>query len=251
MAAKKNVSTEVANTGGEVMVLGERPDWIDENSARGSEDVTVNDIILPRIDILQALSPQIKRTNPNYIEGAEQGQIFNTISGEIYGSELLFVPVVFKREFIVWQDRDLGGGFRGSFPTAEAAEAERRNLENPDSHEVVETHVHFVLVLHGDGRLEEAVLSMAKSKRKVSRKLNSLVQMFPGDRFARVYKLSAVEVDGQKGEFWNFDVSPVGWAPKKVWEKGQATYEAINNGQRDVDRGYEDAAVATEVDATV
>lgn len=247
MATKKN--EVVKKSAGELAIMDERPDWVDVNSAKGSEDVTANDIILPRIDVLQALSPQIKRSNPNYIEGAEQGQIFNTVSGEIYGSEIRFIPVVFKREYIVWQDRELGGGFRGAFATAEEAERERRNLENPDSHEVVETHVHFVLILRDDGRLEEAVLSMAKSKRKVSRKLNSLVQMFPGDRFARVYKLTAVEVDGQKGEFWNFDVAPLGWASKPMWEKGLATYEAISAGNRSVDRSYDEAHA--ETDATV
>lgn len=247
MATKKN--EVVKKSAGELAIMDERPEWVDVNSAKGSEDVTANDIILPRIDVLQALSPQIKRSNPNYIEGAEQGMIFNTISGELYGSEIRFIPVVFKREYIVWQDRELGGGFRGAFATAEEAERERRNLENPDAHEVVETHVHFVLILRDDGRLEEAVLSMAKSKRKVSRKLNSLVQMFPGDRFARVYKLTAVEVDGQKGEFWNFDVAPLGWAPKHMWEKGQATYEAISAGNRGVDRSYDEAHA--ETDATV
>lgn len=248
MSKKKTELTK--NDESTELVLNERPDWVDEDSNRGSEDVTANDIILPRIDVLQALSPQIKRKDPLYIEGAEQGMIFNTISGELYGSEIRFIPVSFKREYIVWQDRNLGGGFRGSFHTEAEAERERRNLENPDSHEVVETHVHFVLLLRDDGKVEEAILSMAKSKRKVSRKLNSLVQMFPGDRFARVYKLSAIEVDGQKGEFWNFEVAPVGWASKDLWERGQKTYEAIEAGFRGIDRSY-DEGTATETDATV
>jgi len=248
MATKKEV---VSKNDNELAIIDERPDWVNEDSGRGSEDVTANDITLPRIDVLQALSPQIKRSNANYIEGAEQGQIFNTISGQLYGSEIRFVPVVFKREYIVWQDRDLGGGFRGAFATEQEAEQERRNLENPDSHEVVETHVHFILILHNDGRIEEAVLSMSKSKRKISRKLNSLVQMFPGDRFARVYKLLAVEVDGQKGEYWNFDVAPVGWAPKPIYDKGLATYEAVGGGLRTVDRSYDESTGARETDATV
>lgn len=218
------------------LVLNDRPDWLDPDSYRGSEDVTSKDIILPRIDVLQALSPQIKKKDPKYIEGAEQGQVFNTLSGELYGDSITFIPVVFKREFIVWQDREAGGGFRGAFTAEEEAEHERQMLENPDGHEVVETHVHFILLVHEDGRTEEAVLSLSKSKRKVSRKLNSLVQMVPGDRFARVYKLSAIEVDGPKGEYWSFDVSSMGYATKALWEAGQRTYEAITRGERTIDR---------------
>lgn len=238
---KKEATKEIAKTNGNgaIAVSAERPSWMPD-SDRGSEEVGVKDIILPRIDVLQALSPQIKKTDPQYIEGAEQGIIFNTVSGELYGSSIVFCPVKFTREFIVWQDRKAGGGFRGAFPTAEEAEQERQMQENPDGHEVVETHVHFVLLLHPGGRIEEAVLSMSKSKRKVSRKLNTLVQMIPCDRFGRVYKLSALEVDGPKGEYWSFDVAAMGYASKEVWEKGQDTYNAITRGERAIDRSVPD-----------
>lgn len=240
-AAKKEVA-KAPLTG--MVAIEERPDWLKEDSYRGSEEVTVNDIILPRIDVLQALSPQLKRSESSYIEGADQGEIFNTVSNEVYGSSITFVPVTFKREFIVWQDRKLGGGFRGAFATEAEAEQERRMLENPDNHEVVETHVHFILLVHEDGRVEEAVLSMSKSKRRVSRKLNSLVQMIPGDRFGRMYKLMAVEVSGPKGDYWSFDVSSVGFAPKHLWERGQEAYDAIKRGERGIDRNV------SEIDET-
>lgn len=245
MAAKKEIAKAAEATSAGALVLNERPDWLNPDSFRGSEDVTAKDIILPRIDVLQALSPQIKKSNPQYIEGAEQGIIFNTLSGELYDGNITFIPVVFKREFIVWQDREAGGGFRGAFPTAEEAEHERQMLENPDGHEVVETHVHFILLVHEDGRTEEAVLSLSKSKRKVSRKLNSLVQMVPGDRFSRVYKLSPIEVDGPKGEYWSFEVASMGYASRELYEAGQRTYEAITRGERGIDRtGMDDEAEA-------
>ena len=248
MATKKEVmKTEVATAdatnAGLIVQTDQMPAWLNPSSHRGSEDVTSKDIILPRIDVLQALSPQIKKSDPQYIEGSEQGIIFNTLSGELYGDSITFIPVVFKREFIVWQDRKSGGGFRGAFPTEERAEQERQMQENPDGHEVVETHVHFILLTHEDGRLEEAVLSLSKSKRKVSRKLNSLVQMIPGDRFARAYKLTALEVDGPKGEYWSFDVTNIGYVNENAWKRGQEAYEAIQRGERGVDR---DAPVSDE-----
>lgn len=244
--ATKKTETEATNTelaknegAGQLATFSEeRPSWATESS-RGSEDVGMNDIILPRLDVLQALSPQIKKKDPKYIEGAEQGQIFNTVSGEIYGDSLTFIPVKFAREFIIWQDRDSGGGFRGAFPTADEAEEALAQLENPDLHEIVETHVHYVLLVT-EGKLEEAVLSLAKSKRKVSRKLNTLVQMAGGDRFAKAYKLSATEVDGPKGEYWSFDVSPLGWVMKNQFDHAEGVYKAIAAGERKVDRSEPD-----------
>lgn len=250
MAAKKEVAKVETNTGLTVDT-DQMPAWLNPESHRGSEDVTVKDLILPRIDVLQALSPQIKKSDPKYIDGAEQGLVFNTLSGELYGDSIKFVPVVFKREFVLWQDRKSGGGFRGAFQTEDAAEQERSMQENPEGHEVVETHNHFILLVHDDGRIEEAVLSLSKSKRKVSRKLNSLVQMIPGDRFARLYKLSALEVDGPKGEYWSFDVSSLGYVNENIWKRGQEAYEAIMRGERGVDRTADDAEEAGPASAKV
>lgn len=250
MATKKN---EIAkNESVSALVVADRPDWLDPSQSRGSEEVGIDDITLPRIDVLQALSPQIKKTDPKYIEGAEQGMVFNTVSSELYGSQVSFIPVKFAREFIVWQDRKAGGGFRGSFQSEEDAERERLQLESPDSHEVVETHVHYVLIVHDDGSVEEAVLSLSRSKRKVSRKINTLVQMAGCDRFAKVYSLNAIEVDGPKGEYWSFDVTPLGWATKPHYDKALATFEAINNGERKIDRNYsEDGAEGRPASAEV
>lgn len=250
MAAKKEVAKVETNTGLTVDT-DQMPAWLNPESHRGSEDVTVKDLILPRIDVLQALSPQIKKSDPKYIDGAEQGLVFNTLSGELYGDSIKFVPVVFKREFVLWQDRKSGGGFRGAFLTEDVAEQERSMQENPEGHEVVETHNHFILLVHDDGRIEEAVLSLSKSKRKVSRKLNSLVQMIPGDRFARLYKLSALEVDGPKGEYWSFDVSSLGYVNENIWKRGQEAYEAIMRGERGVDRTADDAEEAGPASAKV
>lgn len=248
MATKKTneeQSTELAKNEGAGQLAAfsaERPSWATE-SARGSEDVGMQDIILPRIDVLQALSPQIKKKDPKYIEGAEQGLLWNTVTGELYGESLTFIPVKFQREFIIWKDRDAGGGFKGSFPSADEAEDAMRDLDEADIPvcEIVETHVHYVLLVKEDGALEEAVLSLAKSKRKVSKKLNTLTQIAGADRFARAYKLSAVEATGPKGDYYSVDVSPLGWASKEQFDKGESMYNAVMAGERKVDRSEADA----------
>lgn len=247
--SKKNEVAAIDVSNSEMAVFSdERPDWA-TGSGLGNEDVGIGDIILPRIDVLQALSPQIKKRDPKYIEGAEQGMVFNTVTGELYGSDITFIPVKFAREFIIWQDRKLGGGFRGVFPTEDAAMDELVKQEDHDTLEVVETHVHYILLVRPDGGLQEAVLSLSKSKRKVSRKLNTLAQMVGGDRFARAYKLSAVEAKSQKGEYWSFEVSPVGFVSKAYYDRAKETYNAIVAGDRKIDRSMDDSVV--EADAVV
>lgn len=235
MAKKEtNESTAVAT-----MVSGVQeamPEWLQKGNA-GSEDVTAKDMILPRVDVLQALSPQIKKSDPNYIEGAEQGKIFNTVTGEIYGDSINFVPILFRKEYVVWKLRKAGGGFCGAFQTMQEAEQFRAQLQSPDDHECVESHQHFALLLTDHGP-EEAVFSMTKSKLKVSRALNTLIQIAGVDRFAKAYRLDAIEASSDKGDFWGLKAHPVGFVSKELYERGQGLYEMIKAGAADVDRSH-------------
>lgn len=230
----------VKQEAGAVAVFNEdRPAWLKKGNA-GSEDVTVKDMVLPRVDVLQALSPQIKKSDPAFIQGANQGDIFNTVTGHIYGSEVTFVPVLFRREYIVWKSRDAGGGFAGAFPSEEAAEAARAQLPEPNNYEVTESHQHFAMVVDGD-KADSVVFSMAKSRLKTSRSLNTLVQMAEVDRFAKAYKATAIEVSGPKGDYWSMKITPVGFVPEALYNKGKELYEMIKSGAADVDRATPDA----------
>lgn len=231
MTKKTEVATQQMNLPG---ITNDQPDWLKKGN-KGSEDVGAKDMILPRVDVLQALSPQIKKSDPAYIPGAEQGMVFNTVTGELYGNSVTFVPILFRKEYVVWRLRKAGGGFVGAFRTVEEAEMHRKALQTPDDHETVESHQHFVLLMTNHGP-EEAVFSMTKSKLKVSRALNTLVQIAGVDRFAKAYKLDAVETSSDKGDFWTFKVHPVGFVSKELYERGQGLYELIKAGGADVDR---------------
>jgi hypothetical protein len=234
-----------------IAVSTDRPAYLDPESRRGSEDVGMDDITLPRVEVLQALSPQIKKSDPKYIQGAEQGVIFNTISGELYGDSIVFIPVVFRKEWIIWQTRDAGGGFISTHSTeAEAMEAYNQ-LENPDDYDVNLHAVNFVYVVRENGSLEEAVFSWSRSKLKVSRKLNALVQMNPGDRFSKAYKLRAIEEKGKKGEYYSYDIKPLGYVSEDVYHRAEKLFKAIKAGERAVAYGTLDEIEAAEPDSAV
>jgi hypothetical protein len=231
----KKESTAMATQTNEI--VAEMPEWLQKGNA-GSEGVTAQDMILPRIDVIQALSPQIKKSDPAFIPGAEQGQIFNTVTGQIYGSSVVFVPVMFRKEYTVWKLRKAGGGFCGAHKTMAEAEHAILNMQNPADYEAVESHQHFCLVV-SDAGIEEAVFSMTKSKLKVSRALNTLVQIAGVDRFAKAYRMDAVEASSDKGDFWSFKVHPEGYVSQDLYKRGQGLYELIKAGAADVDRSDE------------
>lgn len=243
MATKKNASKK--NTGRSnlpaqrgstnVQAKSDLPDYMKGGTGRGSEDVEMQDMIIPRIEIVQALSPVLKRNDPEYIENADQGDLFNTVSRAVYEQPLKLVPVMYRREFLLWKDRKAGGGFRGSFPTMEEAQAAYKDLmaNNDGPAEIVETAQHIVLVLHEDGSHEEAVLSMSRSKMKVNRGWNSLIRMKGGDRFSHVYELTVVMENGQKGEYFNYSIHAADeFTPPEAYQAAERLYESMQSGDR-------------------
>lgn len=229
--ATKAKSTEVALPVNTAMAFGDvRPDYIEQGKNRGSEEVTTNDLVLPRLEIVQAMSP-IKELN----EDARDGMLFNSVTQELIGDMTYFVPIYFRVEWLVWKDVDQGGGFKGSFSTEEQArERVIRAVEEGDKEEdlqVVDTPVHYGLRITPEGHMEQIVISMSKTKAKVSRKWNAMIQIAGGDRFARVYKLSTFTDENQKGQkFKNFVVQPAGWAPKEAYDEAKRMYEAFRLG---------------------
>ena len=81
----------------------------------GFEEVTVADVQIPFIRIIQALSPQLKKNDPAFIKGAGQGDIFNTVTQQFWDGEegLLVLPVYFQLKFLEFVPRSQGGGFVG------------------------------------------------------------------------------------------------------------------------------------------
>ena len=215
------------------------PAHIRQGEGRGSENVGSKDIQLPRIDLIQALSDQIKKKHDSYIEGAEQGMLFNTLTMELYDEGVSVVPVFFEKQYNAWIDRDSGGGMLGSFDTM--VEAENAVAASDKPAEAVETPTHIVYILDADGNpVSEATIPMSRSKNKVSRSWNSLIRLNGGDRFSRSYRITAVEDESAKGEYWNFKVTNEGWAGEEVYLAAEKLYESIVSGETTVKANYDD-----------
>lgn len=237
--AGKNVTTQ--NQDQEMALFGaERPDYIGANG-RGSEEVSSNDLSLPRLSIIQDLSPQRKKDKPEYIDGATEGMVFNTATNELFDKPIIFIPCYLRSEYVAWKDRDQGGGYGGAFATEQEAEAFVSAQENPAAWDVNYTHQHFgIMVMPGhtaaSPRLQDCVISMSRSQLKVSRKWNTQIQQTGGDRFGCAYKLSVVQDRSEKGEYYNWAVSQLGFVPKEIFERAEQVYEAVKSGARDVQR---------------
>jgi len=203
-----------------------------KTSARGQENVTAADLVIPRLEIVQSLSPCRKKTDPAYIEGAEEGLLYNNVTRELYGSSVLLVPVFYKKEWLVWKDRNKGGGFRGAFTSELEAKQHINELDVPEDYFAQDTASHFCLMVKADGSSEDIVVSMSKSKLKTSRKWNSLIRLAGGDSFSRVYKLTGVEqTNANNDTFYGFDVANAGFPSEEIYNRGEKLYNAVSEGR--------------------
>lgn len=219
-----------------VATQDDAPDYIKRGAGRGSENVSTQDVVIPRIELVQAISPCVDKNDPAYIEGAEAGGFINSVSREYYGERITVVPVFFMKQYLVWKDRERGGGFRGAHNTMEEARA--RILEEPereqDDFEVQDTAQQLVLIVREDGSSEEAMISMARTKLKVSKQWNSLIRMNGGDRFSRQYDLFGVADENEQGKFYNIGIVNNGYPSKDIYKKAEALYESVASGARNV-----------------
>lgn len=246
--AKAKAKKEVATTE-EEMFPTVAPDYMNQDSTRGQEGVGVEDLTIPRLDVIQDLSPQHKENKPEYIEGAKVGMLFNSVTKQLYGDTVYFVPVFFRKEYVIWKSRNVGGGFMGAYPTEAAAkhELETQGLDISEldtkgepMYQITDTAQQFGMIIHEDGTTEDIVMSMSKSKMKTSRQLNTISKIAGGDRFSRVYKISAVEEQNSSNQdYWNLNVSQLGFTPEDVYHKAEEMYDSIASGARDVNRDAE------------
>lgn len=205
---------------------------------RGNENVGVEDLAIPRLEVVQGLSEALKVGQPGYIEGAKQGDLINSVTNQNYGREVFVVPVHFSKQWLVWKSYDQGGGFFGAFNSAMEAEARLEEAvkegNNRDHLEVIDTPVHLCLLVDREnGTVSEVIISLPKTKAKVSRAWNTMIRMTGQDRFARVYRLTtAMEKNKKNQEYWNFVVAQAGAPAKPLYGMAERLFQQLSKGER-------------------
>lgn len=244
--------------GGALMTEGDQiPDHIKAELAKGgnagSENVGTEDLVIPRLEVLQAISPHVMAGNPEYHPSHKPGDIVNSVTNENYGQRVFLVPVYFEKLFLVWVDRKNGGGFRGAFRTMDEAQARADEEGGKEKGlEVIDTPTHLCLLVRPDvGRLEEIMVPLPRTKAKVSRAFNSMIRLSGGKRWLRIYSFQTTLEKNAKGQFYNFAVATSGYPTQQVLKAAEALYESIASGKvkRTIDLGGSSTAGAEDNDS--
>ena len=183
----------------------------------GFEEVTQSDLQIPFLRIIQALSPQLKKSDPAFIAGAGQGDIFNTVTNKVWPADegVVVLPVFFQMKFLEFIPRSQGGGFVGEL-SAESKEVRSASRDKDSGmellssgNELVRTAQHYVKIVHEDGSLENAIVDMKNT-----------------------YRLKSVEDGNDKGSWgsWNISINgPV--ASIENYNEAKELHGSISRGE--------------------
>jgi hypothetical protein len=198
-------------------------DILFEDQGSGSEGIETQDLMIPRISILQSMSPQVSKRDSEYVEGAESGSIFNTVTRVAKDGEkgITVLPIKYRRAYIEWKPNRGGfvrdhGGDGSVLNNCEQDPATFRHV-NKDGNEIITTAEYFLFVLGDDGGYETALLSMSGSQLKKSRRWNSMMAQlklpkpdktgyFNPAMFYTSYKLTTCPEENDLGSWFGWDI---------------------------------------------
>ena len=172
---------EVAKaTAGEVLVLDD-DDLLSEGT--GLESVGTEDYALPFLRVIQSGSPQLKKSYPNkYIEGAEEGMLFNTLTNQCYKGEegVAVIPCAYTKKYIEWVPINKGGGFvRDDHPSnilSQTQKNDNRQFILPNENEIVETSQYFLILIENEESPEQILLSCTSTQLTFARRWNTMLR---------------------------------------------------------------------------
>ena len=214
----------------------------DANTSIG--EMGSEDIALPFLRVLGQLSPEINKRDAKYVEGAEAGMIFNTVTKQAYDGEkgINIIPCYYKREFVEWSDRGQGTAAPVAIhqPGSEVVLSAKRDASYKDrldnGNYLENTASYFVLTED----MQTALISMKSTQLKVSRNWNSMMAsiklkgkngLFTPAAYSHVYNLKTVEQSNDKGTWFGWSIQKVGPVQDKaLYESAKSFEESVSKG---------------------
>lgn len=240
------------------------------HAGEGMETVNASDVLIPRLTILQGLSPQLKKTAAEYIAGAEQGDIADVALSRIYKEGILFLPVLYRKEWLEWTPRESGGGLVQihSDPAIlqSCTQNEKRQSVLPNKNIISETAQFFGFNLTGN--MDRVFIPMASTQLKKAKKIITFAteeKLLDGNNvkftpplYYRAYKLGTTTEKNNKGEWfgWTVERGPAlpeltqetyGFDWKVLFDQAKSFRDSLVQGRARADVSHYEPAQDEEV----
>lgn len=189
------------------------PSSLFEGADSGFEGTGAQSFKTPFLKILQALSPELKQSDPKYISNAQQGDFCNSASQQIY-KDINVIVLKVEHSLIVWQPNR--GGFVGRYPLSAESEilAQKEGLKKWDEagNDIVDT-IEFFCV-NADDPSDIFIFPLSTASLKHARSFATRLRMLKAEgkpvnvSWAGVWKISTVEESNEKGSWYTLGATP-------------------------------------------
>lgn len=244
--SKKNELAAVKNNS-ELMFSTNDAELMQQMAADSQEytaSVDVEDRIMPRLKLLQALSPELnKKDEEKFIEGAEAGDAVEVISKKVFKGEkgFLFVPVKNIISYVEFQGVGKGAKLINNFGSDPSAYVNAKRDEKgkaigskPDSRIIKTYNLYGFVYDHAEKSYTTAVIPMSGSKAAVAKKLNSLTIMSKLPAFSNIYLFTSIAQSNADGDFYNYTIKNVGMTlaipelGKEIYKDAKELFNMLN-----------------------
>jgi hypothetical protein len=228
---------------------------MEDDSAQHEQKFDSDQLIIPRLNILQDLSPQVKEHKPEYVKGAKVGLIFNNVTNTL-DDVITFIPSKFSVAYIAWQE-NRGGLVDQNLTKEEVDENFEENgigqwtgLIRPKGKkdavrvDVIETPT-WVGMASGKGWGPMPVaMSFPSTKAKAARKINTAIDLtevqgkngpFKPPAFYHQFTLSTVLETSGENDWFSWVIHHDGFCKDAhAVEKAKALKIAFDKGNAEV-----------------
>ena len=225
----------------------------------GFEDEEAGDMIVPRIKVIQTLSPERKD------KLAEEGDIINSLTKEKLNGKV-FIPVFKFNNNIDWKDRSDGGGInciardgrlgeKSDGTKIMCASCKRCEFDNTKQGKEAVPKCTKYINFFGffAGERSPIILSFAKTNYNEGKKLYSLAKVTMQNMWNYGYTLSEKLMAKGNNEWYNIVVAPNGASSEEDRQFGYMLYKSYRNSLNDMafdmdDGGASDGSSAPNID---
>lgn len=193
----------------------------EEFEGRGFQNQSNDDIAIPFLNILQAMSPEVQEDG---VEGAKAGMLLNSLTQELY-DEVQIVPAITQHVFVAWKPRDAGGGIVATYQVgdevvraAKAKSTEFGKYKDEEGNDLVETFYVAAILSVNDEAKGMIMIAFTSTKIKAYKTIMGRIRPFQivmedGRRispplFAHLLTLRTQVQKNSKGSFYVPVITP-------------------------------------------
>jgi len=208
-----------------------RPDFIEEGT-QGHENISNKDVKPPSLRLAQSTSPETKRAMPaKYIEGLREGELFNSLTREIYGEDPIDIIIVnplghrnveFDKDSKVVEFDVPDDDPRCQFTTGKNDEGKTVRIK-PKATKFLD---YLILVTLKDGRRKLMTLALKSTQLKKGIDLNSIIRSNTLPCYAYSFKTTVSPESFGTKSWYGYTFVP-GWPTPEAYAEAKRWYEEM------------------------